>query len=247
MDSGASSQTGKSGALSTLFKQLWKNIETLPGWVPLLVCYQLSLASAPEDAAFFGISIRSHLELFIGILTFISYQLGDAIDKPLFGKWFKGSRLEKSLVSSPREDVQKELQVQEGIYQVAKSLLTAGDQYDGTWVHFCNELSKFLRSILIPLLFLPLLPVFVPSIPLVWRVLLAVIFFVSYVFLKSLHMRLLYERTNAMVKSDKLTKSPKYETTHLDNEIRLFFWDGKFVVSARHKQFDRAAPFKKGS
>ncbi len=79
------------------------------------------------------------------------------------------------------------------------SLLTAGGKYEGSFVHFFNEAAKLFRSAAIPLLLLPLLPVFVPPVPLYWRIVLSIVLFAAYVLLKPFHMRLLYNRTYKML------------------------------------------------
>ena len=106
MTSESSPQSGIVAAVGTLFKQFGKNVEQLPGWVPLLICYQLGLANAPKDATYLGISIDKHRELLVGVLTFLSYQFGDAIDKPLF-KNFEGSWLDRRDLPNVREAREK--------------------------------------------------------------------------------------------------------------------------------------------
>jgi hypothetical protein len=223
-------------AFLILLKQLWRNVEKLPGWIPLVFFYHIAVTRAPENETYLGIPIRPYLELFVGVLAFLSYQVGDAIDKPFF-KNFEGSWLDKSLryVRRPREELKRVLGVREGVYPVAISLLTAGGKYDGSFVHFFNETAKLLRSASLPLLFLPLLPVFVPAISLRWRIVLAILCFATYIFMKPFHMRLLYSRTYRMLainSSDGTPKEPKYACRDLDDKIRLFFWDGRLVASA---------------
>src|SRR5712691_1914183 len=126
----------KSGskALETLLKQFWENVETVPGWVPLLACYELGVAYAPDTATFLGLSVTRHFEVCVGVLTFLSYQLGDAIDAPLF-KGFEDSRLDKMLrmVRSPRTTLRGTYGLpKEGLYRVALSVLTAAGKYKGS-------------------------------------------------------------------------------------------------------------------
>lgn len=231
-----------SNPLKTLFQQLWKNLESLPGWVPLVAAIELGVAAAPEGATYLGLPLERYGELIVGTLSFLAYQFGDALDKPFF-KNFKGSSWEHWLkiiridVPGARNAFIARVQVKDGSYSVALDLLKAGGEYAGSWVHGCNELAKFFRSAVLPVIALPLLPVYA-SVELSQRIVLAAVLFLFYLLLKPWHMQLLYSRTLEMLQEDE--KGQKFGTLDLDNGIRLFFWKGSLVTSARLTARDQA-------
>jgi hypothetical protein len=222
----------ESGATNTFLKQLWKNVERQPGWVPLLIGYYLLLARVPETSTLFSVPVRKNLDLIVAVLTFLSYQVGDAIDKPIFRN-FDGSWLDERLrfVIGSRNKARAAFGVSKGVYRVSKDILSAADSYDGSWAHLVNEFAKFLRSAAIPIILLPLLPATIPAGPFWVRVLVALAVFSAYLVLKPLHMRLLYGRAIAQ-KNPKEVKASKYSECDLANGSRLFFWDGRLVTSA---------------
>ena len=132
--------------LNTLLSQLVKNVRTLPGWVPLLViCYAASHlfdVSYIEDSTIAKL-VRDTTAL---LVAFLAYQLGDAIDKVLFGKFAK-SRLDTF-----RSSAKRTLNIQEGIYDVSKALADAAGLYTGSSIQVLNEGAKPARSIAVVLI-----------------------------------------------------------------------------------------------
>jgi hypothetical protein len=166
------------------------------------------------------------------MVTFMAYQLGDAIDKAIYKPHIE-SRLDRRfprLVSRLRHDAQIVLGIQEGTYQVAKSLAGIAGEYEGTEVQLWNELAKFARSVALPLILVPLFIQFENLSAALLLPVAGVILFVVYLLLKPFHIRLLYRKINGLIEED---EDGKYACHDFPSAIRLFFWDGEFVASER--------------
>src|SRR5207244_776195 len=109
----------ETGAVKTVAKQFFKNAEQLPGWAFLSVGYYVLFSAAPHDSTYLGVSLERHLEVIVASLTFISYQFGDALDKPIF-RHFEDSFLDDRLgfVKPHRNNARTDLGV-EDVYRVS--------------------------------------------------------------------------------------------------------------------------------
>ncbi|HEX9616536.1 MAG TPA: hypothetical protein VGA03_03920 [Anaerolineales bacterium] len=219
-------------AFKTLVKQLTKNFEKLPGWVPLLVVVYAIAAILPEDSTVLGLSLKDHREILVSVTTLLAYQLGDAIDKAIY-KSYVAPLLDRRFpkwVDRPRSNAREALGIQEGVYRVAKSLAGAAGEYEGTKIHLWNESAKFARSVALPLILIPLFP---QSEQLPGSSLLPVaglLFFIVYLVLKPLHIGLLYRKAVELAVAN---MDGRYAVHDLPTGIRLFFWDGELVASER--------------
>ena len=207
--------------IGTFLKQLTKNVSSLPGWVSLIVFGYACLYAHPVLSNL----PRDYQALIVIVLAYIFYQLGDAIDKAVFTK------LEPKFVSGPRDRARKHLEIHDGVYAISKALSDSAGLYSFSAAQFCNEFSKFLRSFCVAAL------VMVVALALIGQYLITSCFLVvtltsgvGYIFLKALHMKLLYENVEIL----ELCKS-RYASHPLDEHIVLFFWDGVLIGSGRKK------------
>jgi hypothetical protein len=219
-------------ALKVIVKQFAKNVEELPGWIPLLVASYLVLAflGVREEFEVLHRPLKVPAEVFATVGTLVLYLAGDAIDKGAFNRidrsflkrWFP-DWLEKT-----REDARDALGVQEGIYSVSKLLAVAAGHYQRLSIQVANEAAKFLRSISLPLLIIGVWWYCCKSSHARIGMLIAafgIITFPAYVYLKALHMRKLY------LWASHLPEKLEYQTQDLA-DLRLFFWEGELVASA---------------
>ena len=223
-------------AIKVLLKQLAKNAEKSPGWLPLsFLCYLLLWRYGTPDRIlswpFHEPSVSP--EVWTAILTLIAYQLGDALDKIVYKKrTSKGGREDRfnpSWLDSARRKAQgsDSLGITHGSYQTSLALVHQAHEALFS-VDVLNELAKFLRSLFLP----ACVAVVLLSISAKWKLslmllALCVLILPGYVLLKLLHLRHLYEHTA------KITKSPAYSFYDLGKN-RLFFWNGALVSSAPH-------------
>lgn len=219
-------------AIKVVLKQLVKNAEKSPGWLPLsFPCYILLWRYGTPDSIFrWPLRQRSvSPEVWTAILTLIAYQLGDAMDKIVYKKRAsKGGRTDRfnpSWLERARQKAQDALGITDGSYQTSLALVHQAHEALLS-VDVLNELAKFLRSLFFP----AFVAVVLLSISARWKLSLTliapcVLILPAYVLLKLLHLRNLYEQTA------KIAKPPAYRFYDL-GEIRLFFWNGALVGSA---------------
>ncbi len=88
-------------AIRSFISQLTKNASKQPGWVPLvLLLYIYFLYIVPAGVNMLGYSLNEQASVSVLLAAFISYQIGDAVDKALFENYFR-SQVSKQL----RKDV----------------------------------------------------------------------------------------------------------------------------------------------
>lgn len=207
--------------LNTLLSQLVKNVKTLPGWAPLLLI--LYVASYFVDIEI--ISDANTEKLFkntvVIIVAFLSYQLGDAIDKAFYNIF------ERDRIKENKRLVRERLDIKNGIYRVMKAFAIAQGEYNGSWIQVLNESAKLIRSLAVVFLAIGITAIIINR--LFWGVGLIIFgIFALYVafFLKFQHKARLYglvERTVVSI---------EYKSETLSSGVRLFFWDGELVGSA---------------
>lgn len=224
---------------NTIFSQFLQNIEKQPGWVPLLVLVYLLFSLVPTEVSIFGLSFEKHLELIVSIITFVFYHLGDAVDKGIFKRYVEPfwNRYHEDLVKSPKSKIRAKLGIHDGIYKVAKSIAIAANEYEGKKIQLYNELAKFARGAALLLCFAPLIPFTIPILKWLFPI-VGIILFAVYLRLKPLHMGMLYRKTTELISTNE--KKEKQQDTHqgfnlydLPVGIRLFFWKGQLVASAK--------------
>lgn len=219
----------------TLVDQLIKNVKQAPGWVPLvLVCYLLWPVAA-EDVARIDNDMNQHKAVIVLFVAWLLYVVGDALDKATFPreteegvcgwKWLAPAALENS-----KDKIKEALSLDSGYYDVSKALAESAEMYKGSGIQVKNELAKFLRSIVLPLLLLGLFLLFLRNQEFwgIFAFIASPLLFFVYGRLKAQHMDDLY------VLAEKLSKKDKYTVSDIDG-IRLFFWKGKLVSSGSRR------------
>ena len=224
-------------ALKLFVKQLFKNFEKQPGWVPLLFLSYITVPAfhlLDHAAAVFRYHRLSEVptEVVAVVLTYVFYLTGDALDKPVF-KWIragKSDRFKSIPLHKATEDAQKALGVGDGIYSASMALTTAAEkQFPKSSIHIANETAKFIRSLVIPLVcfsggyYLYRRQVAIPALLL----LIAGGSTFAYLYLKLWHMCKLYHHV-VVLKG----KAEQFGQESLGG-VRLFFWEGTFAGSAK--------------
>jgi hypothetical protein len=228
-------------SLKIFVKQLGKNVEKQPGWIYLLAATYLVLYAygvpCHLDIAGWQLTVpKLSAEIWATLLTFVLYQVGDALDKVTFkrrdkeGKWvdrFQPESLKKAI-----GDAQEQYKVNEGIYDVSMKILEKAQQAKFS-VHFLNEMAKFFRSLIAPGFVIAIVLSLKLTLP--WALLsIALTLVCAYVLavqvyprLKNLHRINLYE---AVVK---LPTEDQAKITSQDlGSVRMFFWEGTLVATA---------------
>jgi hypothetical protein len=226
--------------LKTLGKQLTENVKKQPGWARLLVITYLSLyvVGVPADIniAELRLPVPRSVEFWAGILTFILYQVGDALDKVTFKKRDKdGKWRDRFPITKEIEAARNEFGITDGIYDVSVKILEKAGRANS--VHFLNEIEKVLRSLLLPALIVATL--FALKVTFPWALLpiaLGLIVFLVLAFqvyprFKNLHRIKLYRTIVALLREAE-TKSRSKTTYQQFGGVRMFFWDGKLVATA---------------
>jgi hypothetical protein len=224
-------------AFKLFVQQLFKNFEKQPGWIPLLLlCYIAvpALRLLDHAAAAFRYPKLSDIpvEALAVVLTYVFYLWGDALDKAVYKKKNSdgsfGDRFKPVWLQSARKAAQAAFGVGDGIYAASIALTAAAEkEFPRMRIHIANESAKFLRSLVIPLLGLTLYYFYQ------WQLLIPALLLliagssaVAYVYLKLWHMRDLYTHVVQL-------KGTKHFLELSLEGVRLFFWDGTFVSSAK--------------
>jgi hypothetical protein len=224
-------------ALKLFVQQLVKNLEKQPGWVPLLLLSYVAMpflhVSERVALAFRYSQIsRIPMEVLAVLFTYVLYLLGDALDKAVWKRKRSDGRVKDRFtfrrLKDARDKAQDAFGVQEGIYAASMALTTAAEkEFPRTRIHIANESAKFLRSLAIPMCVISLYYLFQGRLVISSLLLLVAVLTVStYVYLKSWHMQELY------IHVIRLKGMPNLVEANLAG-IRLFFWDGIFVSSAK--------------
>lgn len=207
----------------TAADQLAKDAKQSPGWVPLTaVCY-VAFELLLRDGTVRNVPLADHKEFLVAAATVLLYIIGDALDKAIW------KRLEPSFVEEPRQKAEEALGVQrnDGLYRVSKSLAVAAEKYDGSWIQFKNELSKLLRSGILPCAIaagiLLLLGHFWWAAGALFG--LGALLF-GYLYLKGSHIVDLYFLSCAFSKD-----AERYLTQDF-RRVRVFYWNGQLAASA---------------
>ena len=230
---------GADGALKTFAKQLGKNADKQPGWMYLLAVAFLTVPFARLPS-------RVPNELWATLIAVIAYGLGDAIDKVTFKHLVK--KPDGRIVWEPwylpqahetaKGKAETNLGIKAGLYDVSMRLLEAGHEARFS-VHWVNEISKFLRSLLVPAVFVAMVQLS-RTLPFVWALSMSAITVVGAVYLatrvypkvKTAHITSLYESIPGLVAEKNDQGQKKLECFDVEC-ARLFFWEGKFVASAK--------------
>lgn len=219
----------------TIKTYFWKPFEKQPGWIYLVCAVYLGVAASSLGGTW-GVST----ELWVTAITPILYFVGDFLDGLFFKQRNGNERFELQALNGARKTARDKFEIQDGVYEVSLKLLGKADQpLQRACVHFQNELAKFLRSLVLPLIvvgfylgymqngvfgfmqngvFMALIALGVISAPL-------------YYMLKLLHMKCLYKSVSDLVDQTEfgvsdLTVAPQ------GTRIRLFFWEGSLVATA---------------
>jgi hypothetical protein len=218
-------------AIKVVVNQFLKGFDKAPGWFPLLVTVFLWLywLDLPEKLQIRGRTVPLSAEVIASIITFIMYQLGDAIDDRVFKEQVDGKtrtrKRYKDAYTIESTAAQNALKVGEsGLYALANKLTSAADEErEAIFIYVFNEVAKFLRSFILPFFIYGVLLI-------VWRrfdlgvllILLSGFALGVYPWLKVEHIRRLY-RLTALVAGNK-----KLEDMGAAG-VRLFFWEGEFI------------------
>ena len=234
-------------APSVLVKQFLSNFDgKAPGWAPLLagIFLWLEWINFPETTHIGSRTIPVPTEIVASGLTFLLYQMGDAVDEIVYKQVdSKGKTSTRKLYKQAyqRESckAQKKLGVSEhGLYALASSLVTAAEHEKGrTLVFLVNEGAKFLRSLFVVFLFFAdyCFGYFLFSRDyglLVLCIVLAGIALFGYPWLKVWHIRRLYTL------AAQLTGNDNYSSEDT-NRLRFILWDGKHIATTRLGAPDR--------
>lgn len=230
--------------LKALGKQLSENVKKQPGWGWLLVVITALLFV--EGKVIDIVELRlltNHIEISAVVLTFVFYQLGDALDKVTFKKRDEEAKkwVERVKISEI-DDAQNEFGITDGVYDVSMKILEKAKQ--DTSVYLLNEMAKVFRSLIILALAaviwfafqLPypsaLVPLAIAIVIVGMPIAIALMIFLElaylvYPWLKNLHRRKLYKTIVAL-----LRKTKGKTTCHQLGGVRMFFWEGTLVGTA---------------
>jgi hypothetical protein len=113
---------------------------------------------------------------------------------------------------------------------VSKSLATAAEGYQRSWIRVKNESSKFLRSLVIPSVGVGIVLLIQSHVRLgIAAILAGIAFLFLYVWLKASHISDLYALVEDLITKD------EYEAYDLTKNSRLFFWKGELVASGKRR------------
>ena len=220
--------------LKIIFDNLAKEIDTAPGWVPLLLMCSIFAESSHWD---FSLPVIGELpaEVYALLMTYLFYQIGDALDDFVFKTKTRDDKRKtdpfyKEQYASDLRAAQSALRTGEGVYAAAMQIATAAREEcheEYVRIRFRNEAAKFLRSLLV-LGAMVAIWFYLVGQPLVAiaSIVIAVIAFCFYPQIKVSHIRRLYRLVVH------LTSMNHYECRNLDG-ISLQFWENKLVASTR--------------
>jgi hypothetical protein len=215
--------------VKVIWNQFLKDSEKAPGWIPLLavVLLWLELCGLPKQIQVLDRSVSLSVEVLASVLTFLFYQLGDAIDEVVFKDQRDGKTSTKvqykNEYSSESTEARDALHVnEEGLYALAAKVTKAAEKERKTiFINLFNEGAKFLRSLIVPFFALAVY-YFLNQQAILGLTLLgsSVLALKCYPWLKVKHVKRLY--ASAALVGEKIVKRE-------GNEFELFFWDGKFI------------------
>ncbi len=236
-------------AASEFAKRLAKETEKQPGWLYLLICTQLLVGyfGAPQHLAigrWKATLPKLSPELWVAILTYAAYKIGDALDKITFkkrgatGEW-NVQRYQPLHFEEARIRTRGLLEIEDGSYSVSLKILEAA--HEGRLsVHFINESAKFVRSLLVPGYLATIILAFAWPIGFGFLLLAAssAVFYALayYVYprLKTWHITNLYRAIPTIIAEDKNREPDKRKLFIQDFEdCRAFLWDGVELAIAR--------------
>ncbi|MDC8449852.1 MAG: hypothetical protein LV473_16055 [Nitrospira sp.] len=228
-------------SLKVFAKQLGKNAEKQPGWIYLLatIYFVLQAFGVPTQVDIAGLRLtvpKLSAEIWATLLTLVLYQVGDALDKVTFKKRDeKGNWVDRFQPESLKDAIaaaRAKFGVKDGIYDVSMKILEKAKQAKFS-VHFLNEMAKFFRSLIAPVLAVAIVLSLKLTMP--WALLLvAVALLCAYVLavhvyprLKNLHRINLYKEVVALPAEDQAKVSCQELGT-----VRMFFWQGALIATA---------------
>jgi hypothetical protein len=217
--------------LNVVWNQVLKDFDKAPGWIPLLVAVLLwlQLSGLPEKIEIGERTVQLSAEIIASVITFILYQLGDAIDERMFKVREDGERRTRSLYKeaykSESSKAKRALRVESGLYGLASKLTEAAEkEREATFVYLFNEAAKFLRSLVVPFFLLGICSIFRHNFVVgVSLLVLSVMVLFLYPWLKVIHIRRLYKLVVVVTNNKRLYT---YKDT---NGVRLHFWDSKYI------------------
>jgi len=165
------------------------------------------------------------------------YITGDILDRAIFprfntkkNRWTGWNWItDKKSIDQTRLKAQAELEVKGGIYKLCKLISDGIDTPSAYRIRIENELAKFFRSLIIPLVFYGAWKIYSSNLYFgICCILVSIIFIKVYGSLKGSHMIRLYKRVVKLVAEKK-----SYQAIPLNERIRLHLWDGKLLTSSR--------------
>lgn len=226
--------------IKTSVGQLFKDFDKAPGWGYLLAAVFLwlhlfRLNDKIDLPAWITIPIP--VEVIAIVVTFVLYQLGDAIDEFVFKERVGDKRSTRPCFKAGYQvesgKAQEALGVGEsGLYSLATNLAAAAEKERGkVLVYFSNEMAKFMRSLFFLLGLLGIFYLLIREFSVgVMFLVSAVIAFISYPWLKVLHVKRLYKL------AEDLTQHSKRYNCKETNGVRLYFWNRKLVTAVHLSQ-----------
>jgi hypothetical protein len=225
-----------------LLSEAMKDVAKVPGWVPLAaICFGL-VHLIPSDSTVLGVPfgewVHKHAEIVALLATAVLWVLGDTFDDATFDDLTK---FWPDFLVRSRRCVKNKLKLEAQLYSVSLKLAVAAKKYEGTCIQWKNEIAKCARSLMV----LAVPSFFAVLVWSIWRpdkaAVLALIaltiatpaLFHLYFWLKVYHMRDLYKVAGELV------TDPKCSPLDLENDVRMFFWNGAFVSSGPKQQEPR--------
>jgi len=239
---------GISEGLKEFVKDLGKKAGTRPGWLYLLIFTSLAVShlGLPERVGWGNWSINLSKEFWIPLLTYVTYQIGDVLDKITFNKWSGGEwvpRYKPLALSKARSEARRRLGIDEGVYDVSMKILEAAKKKIFA-VRLLNEAAKCFRSLIIPgwvvaVYFAGTQP-FKVGVPMAIAAtaIAGVVAWYIYPHMKIRHITNLYLAIPLILDENgkQPTKRRRLDIEDLAGEngkIRMFLWEGLPVTSAR--------------
>jgi hypothetical protein len=228
------------GALDILVKHAFKDLEKLPGWVPLFAVTTAVVTLThvvPPDLKWAGETISTALTaIIVGLLTWGLYTTGDALDdyvfkdaagnsRKIFSKWYEGAQIAAMEALEMPEGT-------EGSYAVALALSNAALKgWKKFALHWPNEAAKCLRAFIIPgVLAAPIFGLMGRPCSALLSLVIAVLASVIYPVLKVWHIHVLYAGIPPIVKTTDDRGRKRYHAEPLGDR-RLCFWDTVLVAN----------------
>jgi|GEM_PF-6739351 len=223
--------------MNQLIKYLTKEISKSPGWLPLSVIAFWVLK--PEFEISKIVIVNEHSDsLIIAIVAFV-YLFGEMIDNFVFPrnnddgwKFLRYMNVFKSM-SSIRDDVREKLELHTGIYQLSKNFVSENSKSLGIKYYFAeiiNNASKLSRSLIVPCFVIA--GKFIIENQLLYclvLILVGMILFYTYFFLKTKQMYLYYKYFLDMLHNESFEQTVFIDTNA--KEVTMYYWNKKLMYT----------------